>query len=236
VDVLGYTQRLGKTLIWPLGISFVVFVLLRLGQIELFHLGFMADAGASVVPYLPILFALAISAGFSHDGSSAASMAGALSFVVLTAVTKALSNTIDLSILGGVIAGVAGAFIYNRLASASSNDIIKQASHHALEENDDNIEEIQVNSRYINTPLLARQYMKALGGKANVTTIHACITRLRLMVVNRNQVDELALQKLGVKGVVKLGENHIQIIIGPLAELIGDEMQTIEIDDDLNAV
>jgi N-acetylglucosamine PTS system EIICBA or EIICB component len=56
------------------------------------------------------------------------------------------------------------------------------------------------------------------------------------MVVNRNQVDEVALQQLGVKGVVKLGENHIQIIIGPLAELIGDEMQTIEIDDDLNDV
>jgi glucose-like phosphotransferase system IIB component len=236
VDVLGYTQRLGKTLILPLGISFVVFVLLRLGQIERFHLGFMADAGASVVPYLPILFALAISAGFSHDGSAVGAMAGALCFVILTAVTKAISHTIDLSILGGVIAGVAGAFIYNRLVSTPTNDMIKQISHHTLEENDENLDEVQVNSRYIDTPRLARQYMKALGGKSNVTTIHACITRLRLMVVNRNQVDEVALQQLGVKGVVKLGENHIQIIIGPLAELIGDEMQTIEIDDDLNDV
>jgi glucose-like phosphotransferase system IIB component len=236
VDLLGYTQRLGKALIWPLAISFIVFVLLRLGQIERFHLSFMAEAGAVVAPYLPLLFAFAVSAGLSDDQSAAASMTGAICFMVLIIITKAISHTMDLSILGGVISGAAGAFLYNHYRHIDSSDALARTESGLCDESEDSTEAGAPNGRYIDTPHLARQYMKALGGKANVTTIHVCITRLRLMVVNRHQVDEVALQQLGVKGVVKLGENHIQIIIGPLAELIGDEMQTISDDDDLSDV
>lgn len=84
--------------------------------------------------------------------------------------------------------------------------------------------------------LLARQYLKALGGHDNITTIDACITRLRLMLKDRSIVDEAVLKRLGAKGVVKLGENNLQVILGPLAEIMAGEMKTIDANEDLSSV
>ncbi|MGV3002438.1 N-acetylglucosamine-specific PTS transporter subunit IIBC [Vibrio sp. E150_018] len=83
---------------------------------------------------------------------------------------------------------------------------------------------------------VARQYLKALGGHSNVTTIDACITRLRLTLKDRSIVDEAVLKKLGAKGVVKLGENNLQVILGPLAEIVAGEMKAIPASDDLSDV
>lgn len=83
---------------------------------------------------------------------------------------------------------------------------------------------------------VARQYLKALGGHGNVTTIDACITRLRLTLKDRSIVDEAVLKKLGAKGVVKLGENNLQVILGPLAEIVAGEMKEIPASDDLSDV
>ena len=47
---------------------------------------------------------------------------------------------------------------------------------------------------------LARQYLKALGGHDNLTSIDACITRLRLTLKDRSVADEAVLKKLGAKG------------------------------------
>ena len=83
---------------------------------------------------------------------------------------------------------------------------------------------------------LARQYLKALGGHNNLTTIDACITRLRLTLKDRTVADEEQLKKLGAKGVVKLGENNLQIILGPLAEIVAGEMKNVPASDDLSDV
>lgn len=83
---------------------------------------------------------------------------------------------------------------------------------------------------------LARQYLKALGGHGNLTTIDACITRLRLTLKDRSVANEIVLKKLGAKGVVKLGENNLQVILGPLAEIIAGEMKNIPASDDLSDV
>jgi len=74
---------------------------------------------------------------------------------------------------------------------------------------------------------LALEYLDALGGADNMTNIDACITRLRLTMVDRNVVDEKALKALGAKGVVKLGENNLQVILGPLAEIVATEMKSL---------
>lgn len=79
----------------------------------------------------------------------------------------------------------------------------------------------------------ARQYLKALGGHDNLTTIDACITRLRLTLKDRSIVDETVLKRLGAKGVVKLGDNNLQVILGPLAEIVAGEMKNISAADDL---
>lgn len=83
---------------------------------------------------------------------------------------------------------------------------------------------------------LARQYLKALGGHENLTTIDACITRLRLTLKDRSLADEAVLKKLGAKGVVKLGENNLQVILGPLAEIVAGEMKSIGASEDLSDV
>ena len=83
---------------------------------------------------------------------------------------------------------------------------------------------------------LARQYLKALGGHDNLTSIDACITRLRLTLKDRSVDDEVVLKKLGAKGVVKLGENNLQVILGPLAEIVAGEMKAIGANEDLSDV
>ncbi|EGQ8299311.1 PTS transporter subunit EIIC [Vibrio parahaemolyticus] len=83
---------------------------------------------------------------------------------------------------------------------------------------------------------LARQYLKALGGHDNLTSIDACITRLRLTLKDRSVADEEVLKKLGAKGVVKLGENNLQVILGPLAEIVAGEMKAIGANEDLSNV
>ena len=41
---------------------------------------------------------------------------------------------------------------------------------------------------------------------------------------------------LGAKGVVKLGENNLQVILGPLAEIVAGEMKAIGAGEDLSDV
>tara|TARA_R110001583_G_scaffold21088_5_gene80293 strand:- start:8573 stop:10030 length:1458 start_codon:yes stop_codon:yes gene_type:complete len=75
---------------------------------------------------------------------------------------------------------------------------------------------------------LANQYVQALGGKDNLTVIDACITRLRLTLKDRSVVKESELKALGAMGVVKLGEDNLQIIIGTKAESIANQMKLIK--------
>lgn len=69
------------------------------------------------------------------------------------------------------------------------------------------------------------QYLRGLGGKENLKTIDACATRLRAEVVNADLVDTAALKTTGARGVVKSAGGAVQVIIGPEAELICDEIK-----------
>lgn len=75
---------------------------------------------------------------------------------------------------------------------------------------------------------LANQYVAALGGMENLEVIDACITRLRLTLKDRSVVSEAELKGLGAMGVVKLGENNLQVIIGPQAESIANRMKAVK--------
>ncbi|HIF9384156.1 TPA: N-acetylglucosamine-specific PTS transporter subunit IIBC [Photobacterium damselae] len=78
-----------------------------------------------------------------------------------------------------------------------------------------------------NNTELAKAYLEALGGKENLTDIAACITRLRLGIVDRSVIDDAKLKQLGAKGVVNVGSNNLQVILGPLAEKIATEMNSL---------
>ncbi|TDR77718.1 PTS system N-acetylglucosamine-specific IIB component (Glc family) /PTS system N-acetylglucosamine-specific IIC component (Glc family) [Photobacterium lutimaris] len=83
---------------------------------------------------------------------------------------------------------------------------------------------------------LAKQYVVALGGVSNLENIDACITRLRLTLKDSSLADEKTLKALGAMGVVKLGSNNLQVILGPLAEIVAGEMKKVSPNEDLSAV
>ena len=72
----------------------------------------------------------------------------------------------------------------------------------------------------------ASQYIAALGGASNLTLVDACTTRLRLSVVDTEKVSEAQLKTAGARGVLKRGATTVQVIIGPEADLIADEIRT----------
>lgn len=72
---------------------------------------------------------------------------------------------------------------------------------------------------------LGAAYVSVVGGAANITNIDACITRLRLSVNDADLVDEAAAKRLGASGVIKLNKQSVQIIVGPKAELIADQLR-----------
>lgn len=73
----------------------------------------------------------------------------------------------------------------------------------------------------------AKAFVTALGGKENLKSIDACITRLRLVLVNVSLINEAELKKLGSNGNVKIGHDGLQVILGPEAEVIADEMKSL---------
>ena len=73
----------------------------------------------------------------------------------------------------------------------------------------------------------AQRYIAALGGAANLSIVDACTTRLRLSVVDPSKVSESDLKTIGARGVLKRGATSVQVIIGPEADIIADEIRTV---------
>ncbi len=72
----------------------------------------------------------------------------------------------------------------------------------------------------------AQRYIAALGGAANLTLVDACTTRLRLSVLDSGKVSDAELKNIGARGVLKRGSTNVQVIIGPEADIIADEIRT----------
>ena len=72
---------------------------------------------------------------------------------------------------------------------------------------------------------LARQLWDAIGGKRNVISVGATSTRLRVIVRDASSIDDVALQKLGVRGVARPATDTLHILIGPNAGAAGQALQ-----------
>ncbi|WP_420173076.1 glucose-specific PTS transporter subunit IIBC [Staphylococcus aureus] len=68
--------------------------------------------------------------------------------------------------------------------------------------------------------------LEAMGGKANIKHLDACITRLRVEVNDKSKVDVPGLKDLGASSVLEVG-NNMQAIFGPKSDQIKHEMQQI---------
>ncbi|EGG37341.1 N-acetylglucosamine-specific PTS transporter subunit IIBC [Paenibacillus sp. HGF5] len=71
----------------------------------------------------------------------------------------------------------------------------------------------------------AAKVLQNIGGEDNITSIDACITRLRLVVKDEKAVKDSELKKLGASGVMRLGQGAVQVVFGPQAESIKDEIK-----------
>jgi PTS system glucose-specific IIC component len=69
----------------------------------------------------------------------------------------------------------------------------------------------------------ARQLVLAFGGKSNITSLDACITRLRIGVHEPAKVNQGRLKAMGAAGVVVVG-NNMQAIFGPKSESYKTDM------------
>ena len=82
--------------------------------------------------------------------------------------------------------------------------------------------ETSTSSEGLSDQSIADIILVAVGGKANIASNGACITRLRLQVHDMTLVDKDALASLGSKGVVYVGKTGIQVIFGAKAQFISN--------------
>ena len=74
---------------------------------------------------------------------------------------------------------------------------------------------------------LAIEVLNALGGKENIISLDACITRLRVGIKDTSLVESDKLKKLGASGVLKVGKNGVQAIFGSKAQFICNDLKKI---------
>jgi PTS system N-acetylglucosamine-specific IIC component len=70
----------------------------------------------------------------------------------------------------------------------------------------------------------AEQLIAAFGGRENLVSVDACITRLRVEVADNGRVDKARLKSLGAAGVVEVG-NSVQAVFGTRAEALKSDIQ-----------
>ncbi|WP_339345775.1 N-acetylglucosamine-specific PTS transporter subunit IIBC [uncultured Sphingomonas sp.] len=68
-------------------------------------------------------------------------------------------------------------------------------------------------------------FVAALGGAANLLTVGACTTRLRLVLADTAAVDEARLKALGARGVLRPSPTTLQVVLGPVADQVAGEIR-----------
>jgi PTS system N-acetylglucosamine-specific IIC component len=71
-------------------------------------------------------------------------------------------------------------------------------------------------------------FVQALGGAANLVSVDACTTRLRLVLLAPGAVDDAALRALGARGIVRPSPTTLQVVLGPQADLVAEEIRNAQ--------
>jgi len=75
--------------------------------------------------------------------------------------------------------------------------------------------------------LMAENILEALGGKANISELDHCATRLRIEIYDQSIIDEKKIKSSGALGVIRPSEDTIQIIIGAKVQFVHDELKVL---------
>ena len=71
----------------------------------------------------------------------------------------------------------------------------------------------------------ANGFIRALGGAENLEEVAACTTRLRLVLKDNTAINDAVLKDLGARGVIRPSSTTAQVVIGPTAEILADEIK-----------
>ena len=71
----------------------------------------------------------------------------------------------------------------------------------------------------------AQAFVLALGGEANLVSVDACTTRLRVVLHEAAAVDEAALKALGARGLVRPSARDLQVVLGPQADQTAQDIR-----------
>jgi PTS system N-acetylglucosamine-specific IIC component len=71
----------------------------------------------------------------------------------------------------------------------------------------------------------AREFVTALGGAQNLVEVAACTTRLRLVLVDTQAIDEAMLKRLGSRGILRSSATGLQVVLGPIADQTAGEIR-----------
>jgi PTS system N-acetylglucosamine-specific IIC component len=69
--------------------------------------------------------------------------------------------------------------------------------------------------------------LRGLGGPENIRTLDNCATRLRVELSDEALLEESVLKASGAKGVVRLGGNSVQVVIGVKVQKVADTLRTL---------
>ena len=71
----------------------------------------------------------------------------------------------------------------------------------------------------------ALAFIEALGGKDNIISTDACITRLRMSVKDSSHLADANFTTLGAKGIIRPNKSTIQVILGTKAEGVAESIK-----------
>lgn len=124
VNILGFFQRLGRSLQLPIAVLPVAALMLRFGQPDLLNMPFIAQGGGAIFDNLALIFAIGVASTWSKDNAGAAALAGAVGYFILTKAMVTINPTVNMGVLAGIITGLIAGMTYNRWADIKLPDFL----------------------------------------------------------------------------------------------------------------
>ena len=112
--VLGFLQKLGKSLMIPIAVLPAAALLFRFGDADLLNIPWVMKAGSAVFDNLPIIFALGIAIGFAKENNGISAISAIIGYFIINGVAISFNSTINMGVFGGIIAGITAGLLYNK--------------------------------------------------------------------------------------------------------------------------
>lgn len=150
-----------------------------------------------------VLYILDIRHGFSWGGS-----------VIDYVLNLGIADKGLLLIPVGLVFGVLYYFTFNTIIVKKNIKVVGREDDKAFsEETKESEKDLKLShGKY---EYMAKKVLQNIGGKENLVDYENCMTRLRLVVKDVSMVDEEKIKQTGAHGVVKVDDEHVQIVIGP---------------------